>query len=240
MEVLNELALFAGAGGGILGGKLLGWRTVCAVEYEPYCQAVLLARQEDGLLDPFPILRNVRETNKASVDVAVNAWHASVEILEDVDMAAKRKDYDLAVELYRKGLSIADVGEFYGITRQAMHAILRRRGVEFRPRLRWKDENHFYRGGKTASDRAQNLAERAIEKGLICRAKSCETCGVSGKFQDGRTMIQAHHVDYNKPLDVQWLCQKCHHNWHKENRAKPRKEAKEAGIMIDVISAGFP
>ena len=33
---LNELALFAGAGGGILGGKLLGWRTVCAVEWQPY------------------------------------------------------------------------------------------------------------------------------------------------------------------------------------------------------------
>ena len=28
---INELALFAGAGGGILGGYLLGWRTVCAV-----------------------------------------------------------------------------------------------------------------------------------------------------------------------------------------------------------------
>jgi len=35
-EQLNELALFAGAGGGILGGKLLGWRTVCAVEWDPY------------------------------------------------------------------------------------------------------------------------------------------------------------------------------------------------------------
>ena len=31
-EGLRELALFAGAGGGILGGQLLGWRTVCAVE----------------------------------------------------------------------------------------------------------------------------------------------------------------------------------------------------------------
>jgi len=30
---MNELALFAGAGGGILGGSLLGWRTVCAVEW---------------------------------------------------------------------------------------------------------------------------------------------------------------------------------------------------------------
>ena len=33
---MNELALFAGAGGGILGGHLLGWRTVCAVEWEQY------------------------------------------------------------------------------------------------------------------------------------------------------------------------------------------------------------
>jgi DNA (cytosine-5)-methyltransferase 1 len=52
---MNELALFAGAGGGILGGKLLGWKTVCAVEIEPYCRAVLAQRQNDGILAPFPI-----------------------------------------------------------------------------------------------------------------------------------------------------------------------------------------
>lgn len=52
---LRELALFAGAGGGILGGKLLGWRTICAVEIEPYAASVLVARQNDGILAPFPI-----------------------------------------------------------------------------------------------------------------------------------------------------------------------------------------
>ena len=52
---MNELALFAGAGGGILGGHLLGWRTVCAVEWEPYPASVLCARQNDTLLPPFPI-----------------------------------------------------------------------------------------------------------------------------------------------------------------------------------------
>lgn len=57
---MNELALFAGAGGGILGGKLLGWRTVCAVEFAPYPRSVLLARQRDGMLDPFPIWDDVR------------------------------------------------------------------------------------------------------------------------------------------------------------------------------------
>jgi DNA (cytosine-5)-methyltransferase 1 len=57
---MNELALFAGAGGGILGGKLLGWRTVCAVEWEPYAASVLAARQNDGLLPPFPIWDDVQ------------------------------------------------------------------------------------------------------------------------------------------------------------------------------------
>ena len=57
---MNELALFAGAGGGILGGKLLGWRTVCAVEWEPYPASVLCARQNDGLLPTFPIWDDVQ------------------------------------------------------------------------------------------------------------------------------------------------------------------------------------
>jgi DNA (cytosine-5)-methyltransferase 1 len=56
---LRELALFAGAGGGILGGKLLGWRTVCAVEREQYPASVLAARQNDGSLEAFPIWSDV-------------------------------------------------------------------------------------------------------------------------------------------------------------------------------------
>ena len=59
-EQLNELALFAGAGGGILGGHLLGWRCVCAVEWEPYPASVLMARQNEGILPPFPIWDDVQ------------------------------------------------------------------------------------------------------------------------------------------------------------------------------------
>lgn len=57
---LRELALFAGAGGGILGGKLLGWQTVCAVEWDAYAAGVLVARQNDGILAPFPIWDDVQ------------------------------------------------------------------------------------------------------------------------------------------------------------------------------------
>jgi DNA (cytosine-5)-methyltransferase 1 len=57
---VRELALFAGAGGGILGGLLCGFETICAVEIEPFCQGVLVERQNDSILRPFPIWDDVR------------------------------------------------------------------------------------------------------------------------------------------------------------------------------------
>lgn len=47
---MRELHLFAGAGGGILGGMLLGHTPVCAVEIDAYCRSVLRARQSEGWL----------------------------------------------------------------------------------------------------------------------------------------------------------------------------------------------
>jgi DNA (cytosine-5)-methyltransferase 1 len=52
---MNELALFAGTGGGILGGYFWGWKIVCAVEIEDYPRRILLERQRDGILSRFPI-----------------------------------------------------------------------------------------------------------------------------------------------------------------------------------------
>jgi DNA (cytosine-5)-methyltransferase 1 len=58
MQVLH---LFAGAGGGVLADRLLGFRSVGYVEIEGYCQAILQARIQDGCIDPAPIFGDVRE-----------------------------------------------------------------------------------------------------------------------------------------------------------------------------------
>jgi DNA (cytosine-5)-methyltransferase 1 len=93
METMNELALFAGAGGGILGGKLLGWRTVCAVEIDSYARRVLLARQADGCLDPFPIWDDVTTFNG-------HQWRSVVDVVsggfpcQDISAAGKRAGLD--------------------------------------------------------------------------------------------------------------------------------------------------
>ena len=70
---MNELALFAGAGGGLLASRLLGWRTQCAVELDAFARRVLLARQRDGHLDRFPIWDDIKTFDgrpwRGSVDV---------------------------------------------------------------------------------------------------------------------------------------------------------------------------
>jgi len=71
---LNELHLFAGAGGGILGGMLLGHTTVCAVEIEEYPRRVLLQRQRDGILPRFPIWDDVQTFDG-------RPWRGKVDIL---------------------------------------------------------------------------------------------------------------------------------------------------------------
>ena len=71
---MNELALFAGAGGGLLASHLLGWRTVCAVELDPYCQQILLGRQRDGCLPRFPIWDDVRTFDGRS-------WRGHVDVI---------------------------------------------------------------------------------------------------------------------------------------------------------------
>ena len=58
---MNELALFAGSGGGLLATQMLGFTTVCAVELDWYCRCVLTQRQNDGCFrTPFPIWDDIR------------------------------------------------------------------------------------------------------------------------------------------------------------------------------------
>ena len=90
---MNELALFAGAGGGILGGHLLGWRTVCAVEVDAFARGVLLARQRDGMLPAFPIWDDVRTFDG-------RPWAGQVDVVsggfpcQDVSVAGSGKGLD--------------------------------------------------------------------------------------------------------------------------------------------------
>ena len=56
--------------------------------------------------------------------------------------------------------------------------------------------------------RARQTTAEAIRKGILVRPHQCQRCGCSGP-------VQAHHHDYAKPLDVEWLCFDCHNMVHR-------------------------
>jgi len=62
-----------------------------------------------------------------------------------------------------------------------------------------------------AEDSRRNVAHsrvsRAVRNGTLVRQPCCR-CGEEKSV--------AHHEDYDKPLDVMWLCQPCHKQRHKE------------------------
>lgn len=47
----------------------------------------------------------------------------------------------------------------------------------------------------------------AIRDGKLKRGTACEMCGA-------HMYLHAHHDDYDRPLDVRWLCAACHNAWH--------------------------
>jgi ribosomal protein S27AE len=55
--------------------------------------------------------------------------------------------------------------------------------------------------------RAKHAVDKAIRIGQLVRPASCEECGRGG------VPIQAAHRDYARPLDVRWLCARCHSVW---------------------------
>jgi len=57
--------------------------------------------------------------------------------------------------------------------------------------------------------RAHNIVNNAIRDNKLFK-EPCEVCGSSDN-------VHAHHDDYLKPLNIRWLCDSHHREWHKEH-----------------------
>jgi hypothetical protein len=66
-------------------------------------------------------------------------------------------------------------------------------------RLAWRAKNR-------EKYRAQKALQKAVAAGRIVRPESCERC------DEGP--VQGHHPDYDKRLEVVWLCPRCHGEEH--------------------------
>lgn len=74
-----------------------------------------------------------------------------------------------------------------------------RKAAARRISLRWRQEH-------PEAYKAQTKVGNALRDGKI-KKKPCFMCGAEKH-------VHAHHRDYSKPLDITWLCAKCHHRLH--------------------------
>jgi hypothetical protein len=82
----------------------------------------------------------------------------------------------------------------------------------YRKEIMPKEEQPNYKnGGMSLEEKNKRIKVRSILNHAIRDKKiikqNCESCGCEES--------QGHHIDYDKPLEVKWLCRKCHQQEHK-------------------------
>ena len=127
------------------------------------------------------------------------------------DMAAElgRSVYAVQHKMIMLGLKLPDA-----IRNKRVAELNRDRDITGENNPNWKGGRsknpYFYK--KIQKERypervkAREIVHRELRSGRLVR-EDCSVCGESE--------AEAHHDDYNKPLDIKWLCKKCHREYHR-------------------------
>ena len=62
--------------------------------------------------------------------------------------------------------------------------------------------------------KARAKVEYAVKSGKLTKPELCSRC-------EKESMVEAHHDNYKKPLDVVWVCRNCHYEIHMELKENP-------------------
>ena len=65
-----------------------------------------------------------------------------------------------------------------------------------------KRTRHYYHANPEKM-RAKHRIKYLLKLGHLTKPQFCECCGREAR-------LDGHHEDYTKPLEVLWLCRKCH------------------------------
>jgi len=70
------------------------------------------------------------------------------------------------------------------------------------------EQSKRHRERQPTKSRARDKLKYAVKSGRMSRPTICTRCSKIGA-------IQAHHEDYDKPFEVEWMCKPCHILHHK-------------------------
>lgn len=132
---------------------------------------------------------------------------------------------------YEAGASTRELATEYGVCPGHMCSLLAASGPMRPDRYGVYGEHHDPRSYSYVDRKMRSVVRKAIADGTLT-PEPCNTCGRQGKAKDGRSIVVAHHCDYNKPLEVVWLCCKCHTKWHMTHEAIPLNKDKAHGIEV--------
>ena len=78
--------------------------------------------------------------------------------------------------------------------------------------------------------RARERFNHELRAGRIVRASTCERCG------QPHECLHAHHDDYSRPLDVKFLCPKCHRRYHAAKKLAADSRIEVRNGKVEVVS----
>ena len=123
---------------------------------------------------------------------------------KDCTKADTRKNYRENADYYKEYDRIRDQSESRKAAKQRYIQTPEGRAAAQRAKDKWQDNNVVRRA-------AHIIVGNAVRDRRLIKPASCESCGKES------TRIHGHHDDYSKPLEVRWLCSKCHTEWHRHN-----------------------
>jgi len=177
------------------------------------------------------------------VTIANDANHPDQQPIENVKLCSSCYEKKFAKDFYRSAINRDGLSGHC----RACHVKKVNTGRKNKKLLSYKQvapHKKFWLQTNKLKRKAHQDVSYAIQKGKLIR-QPCERCGVTEH-------VVAHHEDYNKPLDVVWLCKRHHKERHmeidRENKDKPKPDMvnhpphyTQGGIeMLDYIRAKFP
>lgn len=111
----------------------------------------------------------------------------------------------------------ADATQTDGLSRRCKRCVSEQTAAWAQRNRRRKNEtDREWKRRNRHKDRARGVVRRALARGELVRPPACACCGRRSRA------LEAHHLDYSRPLLVVWLCKSCHaahHDWGRYSAA---------------------